>query len=161
MNNEEIKEETKIEQPEVKLEEVKDETVQEEKKEEKTVENNIINETKKALTKDKNSFAKFFKDLKEYITTKNTRELGELVVRLIFVAIIVIVFFLPVSLLKELIPNITYSLGINATTQDRAMYERIFTIVSNSIGIVLFFVLCRARFYEMLNKQKSLKEDKN
>ena len=124
-------------------------------------EDNIIEESKNMVKKDVKSFKIFFKDVKEYLTSRNTSELGELVWRLVLIAIVVIVLYVPFQLFRDIGINIIISVGINFSDKTLNMYNSIFNIIYSIFGIVLFFVLCKDRFYKVVKNQEEIKGKQN
>lgn len=124
-------------------------------------EENIIEESKEMVKKDVKTFKIFFKDIKEYLTSRNSSELGELVWRLILIALAVIVLYVPFQLFRDLGINILISVGINFSDKTLNMYNSIFNIIYSIFGIVLFFVLCKDRFYKIVKNQENIKEKQN
>ena len=153
MNNEEVKQE-EIKQEEVKVEETKVE--KKDKKEEVVEEPSFIKEEKENIKKEKISLTTFFKDLKDYLTKKGTKELGELALRLILIAVVVIVFYVPFQLFSDLGKNIIMSLNINFTDKFLNLYNAIFNIVYDVCALIAFFSLCKKRFYNIVEKQEIL-----
>ena len=124
-------------------------------------EENIIEESKEMVKKDVKTFKIFFKDVKEYLTSRNSSELGELVWRLILIALAVIVLYVPFQLFRDLGINILISVGINFSDKTLNMYNSIFNIIYSIFGIVLFFTLCKDRFYKIVKTQEKNKEKQN
>ncbi len=124
-------------------------------------EENIIEESKKMVKKDVKTFKIFFKDVKEYLTSRNSSELGELVWRLVLIALVVIVLYVPFQLFRDLGINILISVGINFSDKTLNMYNSIFNIMYSIFGIVLFFVLCKDRFYKLVKNQEEIKQKQN
>ena len=124
-------------------------------------EENIVEESKEMVKKDVKTFKTFFKDVKEYLTSRNTSELGELVWRLVLIAIVVIVLYIPFQLFRDLGINILISVGINFSDKTLNMYNSIFNILYSIFGIVLFFVLCKDRFYKIVKNQEEIKQKQN
>ncbi len=124
-------------------------------------EENIIEESKEMVKKDVKTFKTFFKDVKEYLTSRNTSELGELVWRLVLIALVVIVLYVPFQLFRDLGINILISVGINFSDKTLNMYNSIINILYSIFGIVLFFVLCKDRFYKIVKKQEEIKQKQN
>ena len=124
-------------------------------------EENIIEESKEMVKKDVKTFKIFFKDIKEYLTSRNTSELGELVWRLVLIAIVVVALYIPFQLFRDLGINILISVGINFSDKTLNMYNSIFNIIYSIFGIVLFFTLCKDRFYKIVKTQEKNKEKQN
>lgn len=124
-------------------------------------EENIIEESKEMVKKDVKTFKIFFKDVKEYLTSRNSSELGELVWRLVLIALVVIVLYVPFQLFRDLGINILISVGINFSDKTLNMYNSIFNIMYSIFGIVLFFVLCKDRFYKIVKNQEEIKQKQN
>ena len=124
-------------------------------------ENNIIEESKEMINKDVKTYKSFCKDVREYLSTKNTSELGELVWRLVLIAIVVIILYIPFQLARDLIGNIIISVGINFNEKSLNLYNSIFNILYSIVGIVLFFSICKDRFYKMVKKQEEIKQKQN
>ncbi len=124
-------------------------------------EENIIEESKEMVKKDVKTFKIFFKDVKEYLTSRNSSELGELVWRLVLIALAVIVLYVPFQLYRDLGINILISVGINFSDKTLNMYNSIFNIIYSIFGIVLFFTLCKDRFYKIVKTQEKNKEKQN
>lgn len=124
-------------------------------------EENIIEESKEMVKKDVKTFKIFFKDIKEYLTSRNSSELGELVWRLVLIALAVIVLYVPFQLFRDLGINILISVGINFSDKTLNMYNSIFNIIYSIFGIVLFFTLCKDRFYKIVKNQEKNKEKQN
>ena len=124
-------------------------------------EENIIEESKEMVKKDVKTFKIFFKDVKEYLTSRNTSELGELVWRLVLIALVVIALYVPFQLFRDLGINILISVGINFSDKTLNMYNSIFNILYSIFGIVLFFVICKDRFYKLVKNQEEIKQKQN
>ena len=124
-------------------------------------EENIIEESKEMVKKDVKTFKIFFKDVKEYLTSRNSSELGELVWRLVLIALVVIVLYVPFQLFRDLGINILISVGINFSDKTLNMYNSIFNILYSIFGIVLFFVICKDRFYKLVKNQEEIKQKQN
>ncbi len=124
-------------------------------------EENIIEESKEMVKKDVKTFKTFFKDVKEYLTSRNTSELGELVWRLVLIALVVIVLYVPFQLFRDLGINILISVGINFSDKTLNMYNSIINILYSIFGIVLFFVICKDRFYKLVKNQEEIKQKQN
>ena len=124
-------------------------------------EENIIEESKEMVKKDVKSFKIFFKDVKEYLTSKNSSELGELVWRLVLIALVVIALYVPFQLFRDLGINILISVGINFSDKTLNMYNSIFNIIYSIFGIVLFFMICKDRFYKLVKNQEEIKQKQN
>ncbi len=124
-------------------------------------EENIIEESKEMVKKDVKTFKIFFKDVKEYLTSRNSSELGELVWRLVLIALVVIVLYVPFQLFRDLGINILISVGINFSDKTLNMYNSIFNIMYSIFGIVLFFVICKDRFYKLVKNQEEIKQKQN
>ena len=124
-------------------------------------EENIIEESKEMVKEDVKTFKVFFKDVKEYLTTRNSSELGELVWRLVLIAIVVIILYVPFQLFRDLGINILISVGVNFSDKTLTMYNSIFNIIYSLFGIVLFFMICKDRFYKIVKNQDKIKEKQN
>ena len=139
------------ETPKLKENEKKDEQIIIEAKEK--VEN-VVEESKKIIVKESKSYKQFFKDVKEYLSTKNTKDLGEMLVRLLIIVAIIVVLNFPFMLLKEILPEILISVNANYTSDLINKFNSAVNIIYSILGIVLFFAICKNRFYKMIKEQE-------
>ena len=118
----------------------------------------IIEESKETIIYESKSFIKFLKDAKDYITTKNTKDLWDLALQVIIIAVLILALFVPFQLVRDLGINVIISLGINFNDKILNTYNAVFNILYSVFGIVLFFILCKNRFYNLIKNQNELKE---
>ena len=117
-------------------------------------EKNIIKESKEMIKKDVKGFKTFIKDVKEYLTTRNTNELKDLVVRLILITIVIIILYVPYQFLMEIIEDIIRAASINYSEFALNKYYSIGRIIYLVLAIVLFYHICKDRFYKLVKNQE-------
>ena len=145
------------ETPKLKENEKKDEQIINDAKEK--VEN-VVEESKEILIKESKSYKQFFKDAKEYLSTKNTKDLGEMLVRLLIIVAIIVVLNFPFMLFKDIFPEILMSVNANYTSDAINKFNAVVNIIYSILGIVLFFAICKNRFYKMVKEQEIIKNSK-
>ena len=118
--------------------------------------NNEVN-FKTDITVDKKSFKEFFKDVRKYITSRNSSELFSLLWRLLLVAGFVIVLFVPFQIFMDLGINLFILFGIDFTSTIATIWDTCWYIIYGVTSIILFFVLCKERYYKLIKYQ----EEKN
>ena len=128
-------------------------TPQEEKKPNEAKQ--MMGDVKETTSKEVQSITKFLNDIKKYITTKNSSELLSLLWRLLLVAGFVILLFLPFELISILGKNIFILFGIDYTIALQNIWESIWIISYCILAFVLFIILCKERYYNLVK----LKED--
>ena len=119
---------------------------------------NVVKESNKVLKKETKSFVQFFKDVKEYLSTKKTSEIGEMLFRELLIVAILIVIYYPFMIFKDLIPNLLIAININYDSVNK--FYAIIDIIYSILVIVLFFVITRDRFYKMVKNQEEIKNSK-
>ena len=124
-------------------------------------ETNIIEESKKMVKKDAKDLKTFFKDTREYLATKNNKELQDLAIRLALIVIIILLLYVPFQLIRDLGINILISVGINFSNKTLDMYNSVFNVLYSLFGIALFYAICKDRFYKLVKKQEENKEKQN
>lgn len=121
----------------------------------------IIEESKNLVKEDAKTYKRFFKDAKDYLTTRNTKELGELVLRLALIAVVIIILYLPFELVINVGEELFRAIGINYTEESRRAFESSLNIAYNLFGLAVFFMICKDRFYKMVELQDKIKKAKN
>ncbi len=119
---------------------------------------NIIEESKKMVKKDAKDFKTFIKDTREYLATKNKKELQDLAIRLAIIVIIILLLFVPFQLFRDLGINILISVGINFSDKTLDMYNSVFNVIYSLFGLALFYTICKDRFYKLVKKQEEKKD---
>ncbi len=119
---------------------------------------NVVKESNRVIKKETKSFVQFFKDVKEYLSTKKTSEIGEMLFRELLIVAILIVIYYPFMIFKDLIPKLLITVNINYDSVDK--FYAIIDIVYSILVIVLFFVITRDRFYKMVKNQEEIKNSK-
>ena len=129
---------------------------QEEKRESQT--KIMAGEVKETTSKEVKNMQKFLKDIKNYITSKNSSELLSLLWRLALIAGFVILLYVPFQLLMDLGSNLFVLFGIDYTTKLGNIWNSIWYISYGILAIVLFFILCKDRYYKLVKQQEDEKK---
>ncbi len=119
---------------------------------------NVVKESNKVLKKETKSFIQFFKDVKEYLSTKKTNEIGEMLFREILIVAVLVVCYYPFMIFKDLGPNLLIAVNINYDSVNK--FYAIVDIIYSILVIILFFVITRDRFYKMVKNQEEIKNSK-
>ena len=117
---------------------------------------NMINDLKESVNIQKGSYSKFFKDIFKYLTTRNTHDLFELLWRLAMIAIFVLLLYVPVQLCHDLLLDFLISVGVEFSDRARDIYDVIFNATYSIFGIVLFFVICKERYYKYALEEEKM-----
>ena len=120
----------------------------------------MMGEVKETTSKEVQNMSKFLNDVKKYITTKNSSELLSLLWRLLLVAGFIIVLYLPFYLVNLLGFNLLILFGVNFTNRLGDIWNSIWYIAYSILAIVLFFILCKDRFYKFVKLQEDEKKIK-
>ena len=147
-------EEIKIIDDEEKQEQVQE--VKEEVKQEPQI-NKVVEEVKQSAKKELELSGKFIKDVRNYLTTKNSSELFALFLRVLLIVGFIIILYFPFQMIMDIGVNFFAILGIEYTTRMAAIWGGVWNILYSILALVLFYVLCRERFYKLVSPQK---EDK-
>ncbi len=115
----------------------------------------VIEESKKILKNDAKTFKTFIKDVKEYLTTKNSNELKDLVIRLVLIAITIIVLYVPYQFILEIIEDLIRTASINYSESFLTRYYSIGRIIYSVLALVLFYIICKDRFYKLVKNQET------
>ena len=119
---------------------------------------NMFKEAKESIIKESHSLVEFLKDAYKYITSKNTSELFELLLRLVLIAAFVIVLYVPIQLIRDLGVDLLISMGVSFTDKMLNLYNSIWNIFYTIIAIILFINLCKDRYYKLVKNQKIEKD---
>ena len=130
-------------------------------KENNIEEKSVYEETKTIIQNDTKTFKIFLKEVKDYLTTRNTNELKDLVVRLVLIAITVIVLYVPYQFIMEIIEDAIRTANINYSEIALTRYYSIGRIIYSVLALVLFYVLCKDRFYKLVKNQELNKNIQN
>ena len=106
---------------------------------------NLNNKENKEGKKNNKTYKEFIIDFKNYITTRQRNELLELFFRMLIVAGIVLLLYVPFILFKEIGPNIFVFLGINYTTAAINRYNIFMNTVYSIAGIAVYFILLKVQ----------------
>ena len=131
--------ETKEEVVEVPISEVKEE-------------NKVVEEIKNTAKKEIEISGKFFKDVKSYLTTKDSSELFSLLWRLLIIVGFIIILYFPVQMIMDLGANILRLAGIEYTTRVGTIWECTCNIIYSIVALLLFYFLCKSRFYKIVKQ---------
>lgn len=118
-----------------------------------------VEEIKETSVKEVKGMKVFFKDIREYITSKNSSELFSLFWRLLLVAGFVILLFVPFQLLMDLGSNLFLLFGANYTSTLATIWTSVWYIAYSILAFVLFFILCKDRYYKFVKNQNNDKKD--
>lgn len=132
-------------------------TPQEEKKTNEAKQ--MFGDVKETTTKEVQNMSKFFKDIKEYITTKNSSELFALLWRLLIIAGFIIAAYLPFYIIIDFGSNLFILFGIDYTTRLGGIWGSIWNLAYSVLAIILFFVLCKDRYYKLVKQQENEKKN--
>lgn len=117
------------------------------------VDNN--NEKKEIIINKKNSTIQFLKDAYKYITSRDSSELLALLWRLLLIAGFIIVLYIPFQLFRDLGINILIMVGVNFNDTILDIWTSIWAIVYGIIAIILFFKICKDRYYKLVNQNEN------
>ena len=158
MNNEnQMPELPKVNEDEIKQEEVIDIPTEQNipVEENKEVEiNKVVEEVKETAKKEIEISGKFFKDLKSYLTTKDSSELFSLLWRAVIIVGLIVIIYFPFQLIIDLGANIFTLIGIEYTTRLASIWSSICNIVYGVLALVLFYLICKDRFYKLVKKDE-------
>ena len=115
---------------------------------------NMIDEAKESINKEIHSMKDFFRDIFKYLTTRNSKELLELLWRLALIAVFILLLFVPFQLVRDLLSDFLVSMGVEFSERMLAIYVSAFNAIYTIIALVLFFILCKERFYKFVNEEK-------
>ena len=118
---------------------------------------NMIDELKENINVQKQTFGMFLKDVFKYLTTRNTKELFELLWRVAMIAIFVLCLYIPVELIQNLLLDFLITMGIELNERMQGIYFAIFHGTYCVVSIVLFFVLIKNRFYKFVGEEERKK----
>ena len=118
-----------------------------------------VEEIKETSVKEVKGMKVFFKDIREYIASKNSSELFSLFWRLLLVAGFVILLFVPFQLLMDLGSNLFLLFGANYTSTLATIWTSVWYIAYSILAFVLFFILCKDRYYKFVKNQNNDKKD--
>ena len=113
---------------------------------------NMFEDLKENVKIQKGSFIQFFKDAFKYLTTRNTKDLFELLWRLAMIAVFILLLYVPVVLARDLLLDFLITTGIELNERMQSIYYAIFNGTYSLIAFVCFFVVCRERFYKFVNE---------
>ncbi len=102
---------------------------------------------------EKHNIITTFKDMFKYITTKNSNEIFQLVLRLLLIVVFIIVLRLPFELFRDLGFDLLISFGINSTDRFLDIYRSVWDIIYIVIALILFFYLVTKRYYNLVEKK--------
>lgn len=122
---------------------------------------NMIDDLKENINVQKKSFGNFFKDSFKYLTTRNTKDLFELLWRVAMIAIFILLLYVPVELIQNLLLDFLITMGIELNERMQSIYFAIFHGTYSLIALVLFFVVIKERFYKYVSEEdrnKALKK---
>ena len=120
----------------------------------KMVENeNTIQEVPATPVETKKEYEDSLKGMFKYITTQDTKELFMVLLRLAIIALIIVVFHLPVSLIKELGINILTLLNVTLSDSLLNIWYFVCEGIYFIIAIVLFFKLVKTRYQQLIIKK--------
>lgn len=118
----------------------------------------MVDDVKKMATREAHNIVIFLKDIFKYLTTRNSSELFELAWRVVLIALFIIVLGLPFTLIKENGTSIFMMFGIDFNKEQLDIWNSIWNILYGVVGIVLFYVICKARYYELVKHQQETKK---
>ena len=113
----------------------------------------IVNESKEIVKEDAKTFKKFFKDAKDYLTTRNTKELGMLLVRVIIIVAILVLFRFPFDLITDLGLSLLNVFNIVITYEILKIWNFICDASYSIIALVVFYKLITTRYDNLLKKK--------
>ena len=118
----------------------------------------IINEnnhiTKNKESKEKHSLKETVSDMYKYVTTKNTNELWQLLLRVLIISLLVIVIYVPFQFVKDFIPDLLISFGISFDGKFFSIYNSICHIIFCLFALFLFFKILKDRFYNLIDTKR-------
>ena len=114
---------------------------------------NMIDDLKENINVQKKSFGNFFKDLFKYLTTRNSKDLFELLWRVAMIAIFILLLYVPVELVQNLLLDFLIAMGIELNERMQSIYFAIFHGTYSLIALVLFFVVIKERFYKYVSEE--------
>ena len=107
--------------------------------------NQVVNEVKE-------EYDKSFKGMFKYITTRDTKDLFMVLVRLLIIAGIIVVFHLPISFIKELGVNILTLLNIKISDMILNVWYFICEGLYFIVAIIAFIKIVKTRYANLTNK---------
>ena len=117
--------------------------------------NNINNtqETVSSPITEEKKYENSLKGMFRYLTTQDTKDLFMLLLRLVIIALIIVVFHLPVSLIKELGVNILTILNITLSDFILNTWYIVCEGLYFIIAMYLFFKIIKTRYYNLVIKK--------
>ena len=112
---------------------------------------------KKEVVIEKHTFKEFFSDIIKYITTRNSNELLSLLWKLVLVAAFVLLLAVPFQLVRDSGTDILISFGVNFDQNGLGMWILVWNLLYALVGVILFFYLCKDRFYKHTKNQEEIK----
>lgn len=119
---------------------------------------NVVDDTKAMIKKEGKTMIVFLKDLFKYITTKKISDLSELLIYALIIVGFIIAIGIPFGFLKEVIFNVLVTFGINFGAAIREVIENALNLFYYVIALVLFLVLCREKFYQLVRNKKEIED---
>lgn len=135
-------------------------TIPEEEKKENEAKK-MLGDVKDSTSKEVQSLSKFFKDIKGYITSKNSSELLALLWRLLLIAGFVIILYVPFQIMMDFGSNLFILFGIDFTAKLGTIWNSIWYLTYSILAVVLFFILCKDRYYKLVKQQEDEKKIMN
>ncbi|MBR1417302.1 MAG: hypothetical protein IJ572_05790 [Bacilli bacterium] len=105
--------------------------------------------------KEKHTLNEFFKDAFRYITTRNSSDLFALLLRLAIIAGFIIILSLPFQFVRDYGLDLIINLGINFNDKMQNTWYFIWNSLYTIFGIILFFILCKNRYYNLVKSQNN------
>ena len=118
----------------------------------------MVDDVKKMASREAHNFMTFMKDIFKYLTTRNSSDLFELLWRVAIIALFIIILGVPFNLIKESGTSIFMMFGIDFNKQQLDIWNSIWTTLYCVLGVVLFYVICKARYYELIKHQQETKK---
>ena len=115
-----------------------------------------IQEVKENTVKELELSGKFFKDVRKYLTSKSSSELFSLLWRLIIIVGFIVLLYFPVQIIMDLGINFFMLLGIEYTTRVATIWTSIWNILYGVGALILFYSLCKDRFYKLVKPNEKL-----
>jgi preprotein translocase subunit SecG len=102
--------------------------------------NNI--ELPKMVDEDKVSL---WNKLTKYLSTKDSKEIINLIIKVALIIIVILLFKFPFDLLKDMGTNVLTMFGISLTDNILNIWNAIINIIYGIIGIITFYKVCKER----------------
>ena len=119
----------------------------------------VVEDVKEVTSKEIENSGKFLKDVRNYITTKNSSELFALLWRLVLIVGFIILLYFPFQLLMDLGVNLFMIFGFEYTTPIANIWTGVWNISYSILALVLFYKLCKDRYYKLTkNVEEKIKE---